>query len=131
MNRRDLLAAGAGMTLVGFPLRQALSLPTSDEQNHASDQRTPRDPVLVRSGFTRKSDGTEEPSTSQPILVRSSDSDGRLSVFLVPVGEHQPYRGAPLHVHHAQDEWIHILAGGGKSRKLVATACGSSRAIPC
>ena len=65
--------------------------------------------------FTRKSDGTDEPVTVQTMfsteVVRSSDSDGRLAVYVFPVGEHHAYRGAPLHLHHEQDEWIHVLGG--------------------
>jgi mannose-6-phosphate isomerase-like protein (cupin superfamily) len=44
-------------------------------------------------------------------VVRSSDSEGRLAVYVFPAGEHHPYRGAPLHLHHEQDELIYIMAG--------------------
>jgi mannose-6-phosphate isomerase-like protein (cupin superfamily) len=44
-------------------------------------------------------------------VVRSSDSEGRLAIFVFPAGDHHPYRGAPLHVHHEQDEWLYIFAG--------------------
>ena len=116
MDRRDLLAAGAGLTLSGFPFCLASSLQASGERNHASDQGTNRHPVLVRSGFTRKSDGTNDraPSPSGMFdaeVVRSSDSQGRLAVFVFPPGNHHSYRGAPLHVHHEQDEWIHVMTG--------------------
>jgi quercetin dioxygenase-like cupin family protein len=85
--------------------------------------------VLVRSGFTRKPDGTDEraPSPSGMFdteVVRSSDSAGRLAIFVFPQGEHHAYQGAPLHVHHEQDEWIYVLAGefvadvGGERMRL-------------
>jgi mannose-6-phosphate isomerase-like protein (cupin superfamily) len=84
--------------------------------------------MLVRSGFTRKFDDTDEPVTVQTMfsteVVRSSDSDGRLAVYVFPVGEHHAYRGAPLHLHHEQDEWIHVLGGefvaevGGERMRL-------------
>jgi mannose-6-phosphate isomerase-like protein (cupin superfamily) len=128
MNRRDLLAAGAGLTLAEFPFRLASFLQASGERNHESDRGTTRHPVLVRSAFTRKSDGTDEPVTVQTMfsteVVRSSDSDGRLAVYVFPVGEHHAYRGAPLHLHHEQDEWIHVLGGefvaevGGERMRL-------------
>ena len=129
MNRRDLLAAGAGLTLTWFPFRLASSLQASDERNHASDQGTARHPVFVRSGFTRKLNGADEraPSPSGMFdteVVRSSDSEGRLAIFVFPPADHHPYRGAPLHVHHEQDEWLYILAGefvaevGGKRMRL-------------
>ena len=57
-------------------------------------------------------------------VVRSSDSERRLAIFLFPPGDHHPYRGAPLHVHHEQDEWLYILAGefvaevGGRRMRL-------------
>jgi mannose-6-phosphate isomerase-like protein (cupin superfamily) len=75
-----------------------------------------RRPVLVRSGFTRKPHGADEraPSPSGMFdteVVRSADSEGRLAVFVFSPGEHYSYRGAPLHVHHAQDEWIYVLEG--------------------
>jgi len=44
-------------------------------------------------------------------VIRYSDSEGRLAVFVFPPGEHHPYRGAPLHVHHEQDEWIYVMTG--------------------
>ena len=129
MNRRDLLATGAGLTLTGLPFRLAFSMQASDESKHASDQGTSRHPVLVRSGFTRKPNGIEEraPSPSGMFdteVVRSPDSEGRLAVFIFPSGDHYPYRGAPLHVHHEQDEWIYVMTGefvaevGGERMRL-------------
>jgi quercetin dioxygenase-like cupin family protein len=44
-------------------------------------------------------------------LSAPADSEGRLAVFIFPPGEHHPYRGAPLHVHHEQDEWIYVMTG--------------------
>lgn len=116
MNRRDVLAAGARLVLTGFPFGLASSLQAPGGRNHASDQGTARHPVLVRSGFTRKPNGADEraPSPSGMFdteVVRSSDSEGRLSVFVFPAGDHHPYRGAPLHVHHEQDEWIYVMTG--------------------
>ncbi|MGB7622574.1 MAG: hypothetical protein WBN92_09515, partial [Terriglobia bacterium] len=116
MNRRDLLATGAGLTLTWFPFRLASSLHTPDERNHAPDQGTARHPVLVRSGFTRKPNGADEraPLPSGMFdteVVGSSDSEGRLAIFVFPPGDHHPYRGAPLHVHHEQDEWIYVMTG--------------------
>jgi mannose-6-phosphate isomerase-like protein (cupin superfamily) len=116
MNRRDLLAATAKLTLTGFPFCLASSLQSSGQGKHASDQRANRRPVLVRSGFTRKPNGSDEraPSPSGMFdteVVRSSDSEGRLAVFVFPPGDHHPYRGAPLHVHHEQDEWIYVMTG--------------------
>jgi len=129
MNRRDLLAAGAGLTLTCFPFRLTSSLQASDERKHASDQGTARHPVLVRSGFTRKPNGADvrAPSPSGMFdteVVRSSDSEGRLAIFVFPPGDHHPYRGAPLHVHHEQDEWIYVMTGefvaevGGERMRL-------------
>ena len=129
MNRRELLAASAGLTLTRSPFRLAFSLQASEERNHALDREPNRHPVLVRSGFTRKPNGTDEraPSPSGMFdteVVRSSDSEGRLAVFVFPPGEHHPYHGAPLHVHHEQDEWIYVLTGefvgevGGERMRL-------------
>jgi mannose-6-phosphate isomerase-like protein (cupin superfamily) len=116
MNRRDLLSTGAGLTLTGFPFRLASSLQVSGEGKHAPDERINRRAVCVRSGFTRKPDGTEEraPSPSGMFdteVVRSADSEGRLAIYVFPAGEHHAYAGAPLHVHHKQDEWIHVMEG--------------------
>ena len=129
MNRRNLFAASAGLTLTGFPFCLA-SLPQAwGERKRTSDQGTNRHPVLVRSGFTRKPTGADEraPSPSGMFdteVVRSSDSEGRLAVFVYPSAEHAPYRGAPLHVHHEQDEWIYVMTGefaaevGGERMRL-------------
>ena len=116
MNRRSVLASGAGLMLAGFPFRGAFFLQASDEGNPVSHQGINQHPVLVRSGFTRTPNGTDQraPSPSGMFdteVVRSSDSDGRLAVFIFPLGDHHPYRGAPLHVHHGQDEWIYVMAG--------------------
>lgn len=129
MNRRDLLAVGAGLMVSGFPFCLASSLQASGKGELASDQGINRHAVLVRSGFTRKPDGADErvPSPSGMFdteVVRSADSEGRLAVFVFPPGEHHPYRGAPLHVHHEQDEWIYVMTGefvaevGGERMRL-------------
>ncbi len=129
MNRRDLLAAGTALTLTGLPFRLASSLQASNERKRASDHATMRHPVLVRSGFTRKPKGADEraPSPSGMFdieVVRSSDSEGRLAVYIFPSGDHHPYLGAPLHVHHEQDEWIYVMTGefvaevGGERMRL-------------
>jgi uncharacterized RmlC-like cupin family protein len=38
-----------------------------------------------------------------------------LAAFVIPVSPNDPprraYSGAPLHVHHEQDEWLYILGG--------------------
>jgi uncharacterized RmlC-like cupin family protein len=65
--------------------------------------------------------------------VRSFDSEGRLAVFVVPTGTHRPFSGAPLHVHHEQDEFLYILEGkfvaevGGQRFRLKA---GDSLLMP-
>ena len=126
MNRRELFAGSAGLALINFSCYSAFSVQASGE---ASDQLINRRAVLVRSGFTRKPDGTDEraPSPSGMFdveVVRSSDSQGRLAVFVFPSGDHHPYRGAPLHMHQEQDEWIYVMTGefvaevGGERMRL-------------
>ncbi len=129
MDRRSFLVTGGLASLAEFPLgRTAFSQAVADV-TPAVNNTNVRLPVLVRSGFTRKPDGTEERAPNQSGMfdaevVRSSDSEGRLAVFVFPSGDHHPYRGAPLHVHHEQDEWLYILAGefvaevGGKRLRL-------------
>jgi mannose-6-phosphate isomerase-like protein (cupin superfamily) len=127
MDRRKFLAVTAGVAGAQFsvapPGLRALTVPQE------SDQPAARQPVFVPSGFTRTTDGTNKraPSPSGMFdteVVRASDSDARLSVYVFPVGDHQPYAGAPLHLHHQQDEWLHILAGdfvaevGGRRMRL-------------
>lgn len=138
MNRRDVLASGARVVLTGLPFGLASSLQASGERNPVSDQRAARSPVLVRSGFTRTPNAANEraPSPSGMFdteVVRSSDSEGRLAVFIFPPGEHHTYRGAPLHLHHDQDEWIYVMTGefvaevGGERMRLKA---GDSLLMP-
>ncbi|MGB7600860.1 MAG: cupin domain-containing protein [Candidatus Sulfotelmatobacter sp.] len=126
MNRRELFAGSARLALINFSFYPAFSAQASGE---ASDQSINRRAVLVRSGFTRKPNGTDQraPSPSGMFdteVVRSSDSEGRLAVFVLPPGDHHPYRGAPLHVHHEQDEWIYVMTGefvaevGGERMRL-------------
>lgn len=114
MKRRDFLVLSARVSGAGGSIGPA-ALWTLGAPQGAS-QAAARRPVLVRSGFTRKPDGTNEraPSPSGMFdteVVRSSDSEQRLAIFVFPQEDHHPYRGAPLHVHHKQDEWLYILAG--------------------
>ena len=126
MNRRNFLTFSAGVAGAACgpdpTLLQALDMEPAPKQSD-------RQPVLVRSGFTRKPDGRDErvPLPSGMFdteVVRSSDSEGRLALFVFSTGDHHPYAGAPLHVHHEQDEWVYILAGefvaevGGKRIRL-------------
>jgi mannose-6-phosphate isomerase-like protein (cupin superfamily) len=129
MDRRAFLAASALASFKGFSLGSATVSQVFADVNQATTNGNARQQVLVRSGFTRTSDGTDERAPSPPGMfdtevVRSSDSEGRLAIFVFPAGDHHPYRGAPLHVHHGQDEWLYILAGefvaevGGKRMRL-------------
>jgi mannose-6-phosphate isomerase-like protein (cupin superfamily) len=129
MDRRAFLAASAFASFEGFSLSSATVLQVFADVNQATTNGNARQPLLVRSGFTRTSDGTDEraPSPSGVFdteVVRSSDSEGRFAIFVFPAGDHHPYRGAPLHVHHEQDEWLYILEGefvaevGGKRMRL-------------
>jgi len=115
MNRRKFLVLSAGVAGVEFPFGTD-ALRASGVPYEGSLQLAARQAVLVRSGFTRTSGGTDERALSpsgmfDTEVVRSSDSEGRLAVFVFPPGCHHPYRGAPLHVHHEQDEWIYVLTG--------------------
>ena len=122
MMRRDFLALSAGAASLSFGF--GLGAPHDpSEPAHA------RQAVLVRSGFTRKPDGSDERAASpsgmfDTEVVRSADSAGRLAVFVFPTGEHHAYRGAPLHVHHEQDEWVYVMTGefvaevGGERMRL-------------
>ncbi len=138
MDRRAFLATSALASFDGFSLGSATVSQTFAGVNQATTNGSVRHPVLVRSGFTRTSDGTDEraPTSSGMFdteVVRSSDSEGRLAIFVFPTGDHHPYRGAPLHVHHEQDEWLYILAGefvaevSGKRMRLKA---GDSLLMP-
>jgi mannose-6-phosphate isomerase-like protein (cupin superfamily) len=124
MKRREFLGISSGVAIAKYPFHSIPSSQDALESDQTPNPGTDRHPVLVRTGFTRRANGTEEPTTSQQTVVRSFDSEGRLAAFVVPVGQHEPYRGAPLHVHHEQDEWLHILAGefvaevGGKGFRL-------------
>ncbi len=114
MNRRSFISLGAGVgvaSLAKAGLAQARP-------------GAGRKPVLVKAGLTRRPDGTEAAAGIQQTVVRSFDSQGRLAAFVLPPAKHTPYQGAPLHLHHEQDEWIHITDGefvaevGGKRYRL-------------
>jgi mannose-6-phosphate isomerase-like protein (cupin superfamily) len=112
MQRRELIRLGAGLgaaslaNVLASASEQAPALP-------ADKPGTNREPVLVRAGMSRKADGTEAPHPYQHELVRSFDSEGRLTALVLPVDAypHNVYQGAPRHVHHENDEWIYILEG--------------------
>ena len=93
MNRRTFLAVSGGAGLVEPIFRCAPRLRASAGADQVPTNRVARQPVLVRSGFTRKPDGTDERAPSQSgmfdiAVVRSSDSEGRLAVFVFPAGDH-------------------------------------------
>ena len=124
MDRRSFVALSSGAALAELqPAIQGLPRYRSSAKTVAKQARQP---VLVRAGFTRRPDGSEVATKDQQTVVRSFDSEGRLAAFVVPVGEHKPYVGAPLHLHHEQDEWIFIVQGefvaevGGKRIRLRA-----------
>ena len=110
MKRRKFLALGAGLGVA--PLVDVMA---GLAQTPVGPARSPgaRKPVLVRAGMSRHADGSEGPHRFQDTLVRSFDSDGKLVALVLPVGnyEHNLYHGAPLHVHHENDEWLYILDG--------------------
>lgn len=90
MNRRDLLAAGAGLTLTESSFCLASSLQASGERNRASDRGTVRYSVIVRSGFTRKPNGADDraPSPSGMFdteVVRASRSSCFRQVTIIPI----------------------------------------------
>lgn len=127
MERRRFLALTAGVA--GTRLSLAPARLRAFAAPHESGQASGRQPIFVPSGFTREPDGTAKPVPSpsgmfDTEVIRSSDSDGRLATYVFPIGNHHPYSGAPLHVHHEQDEWLYILAGefvaevGGKRMRL-------------
>ena len=106
-----MLSVGMG---VGFVVGKKAFLASADSRGAV--QSPGRRPVFVRSGFTRKPNGANlrAPSPSGMFdteVVRSTDSEGRFAAFVFPPGDHHAYQGAPLHVHHEQDEWIYVLAG--------------------
>ena len=111
MNRRTFLAVSGGASFGKFSLLSAAVAQTFADVSQATTPEEARHPVLVRSGFTRTPDGASVATGHQQTVVRSFDSEGRLAAFVVQVGDHEPYTGAPLHVHHEQDEWLYILAG--------------------
>jgi mannose-6-phosphate isomerase-like protein (cupin superfamily) len=128
MNRRHFVALTAGAASAAAPFLNGQ--PRLDPPKLP----TPRQPVLVRDGLSRSPDGTNTPpSIPQRTVVRSFDSDGRLAVFVVPPGKHPVFHGAPLHLHHEQDEFLYILEGefvaevGGKRMRLKA---GDSLLMP-
>lgn len=121
MKRRKFLSLGAGFGAAAFAESLIAETPQPTAKSEAA-----REPLLMRAGLSRKSDGTNAPKSFQHTLVRSFDSEGRLVVLTLPVDDypHFTYSGAPLHVHHEEDEWIYILEGefvaevGGKRYRL-------------
>jgi len=70
--------------------------------------RTPR--VLASSEGLRLQSG---PGRDLIFKVTGEDTQGALDYFIVEVG---PRGGPPLHVHHHQEETIHVLSGRFKVR---------------
>jgi quercetin dioxygenase-like cupin family protein len=64
--------------------------------------------VLVKPGEGRFSYSTEELRKSNFCKLTSEDTGGACSIFVINA---RPRSGPPLHVHHREDEWYHVLAG--------------------
>jgi mannose-6-phosphate isomerase-like protein (cupin superfamily) len=121
MNRRHFVA----LTTIASAASAAAPFLAAQPMLDAPKPETARQPVLVRDGLSRRPDGTNTPPPiPQRTIVRSFDSEGRLAVFVVPPGKHSAFHGAPLHLHHEQDELLYILEGefvaevGGKRMRL-------------
>ncbi len=107
MKRRKFLSLGFGLSatsIVGALAADAQTTPVSHRE---------RKPVLVKAGWSRLADGGVTPRPYQHTMVRSKDSEGRLAAFVLPPAtyEHGAYQGAPLHIHHENDEWIYVIEG--------------------
>jgi quercetin dioxygenase-like cupin family protein len=63
----------------------------------------PNDGLRLRSG----------PGRDLVFKVTGDDTDGAFDYFVVEVG---PHGGPPLHVHHTQEETLHVLSGRFKVR---------------
>lgn len=111
MKRRKFLALGAGLGAAS--MTQSMTGVAQALGETAKTAAGARKPLLVRAGMSRHADGSEGPHPFQNTLVRSFDSDGKLVALVLPVNnyEHNLYQGAPLHVHHENDEWLYILDG--------------------
>jgi hypothetical protein len=96
MNRRNFIALGSAIAAAELPASSVLLVQDAVVSDPSSKPQTVRQPVLVRSGLTRRADGREEPARSQQTVVRSVDSEGRLAAFVVPIGEHEPYAARPF-----------------------------------
>jgi len=112
MKRRRFLALGAGLGVASIAdgvVGVGQAAPEPGKGKAPGDRK----PVLVRAGMSRRADGSEGPHPFQNTLVRSFDSEGKLVALVLPVNNYERnlYQGAPLHVHHENDEWIYILEG--------------------
>jgi len=115
MDRRRFLAITAAAGAASLADLQAVEAARASQTNSVPAHASARKPVLVRAGLSRRPDGTDVPDGPQQTVVRSFDSEGRLAAFVIPVSPltppRSPFGGAPLHVHHEQDEWLYILGG--------------------
>lgn len=122
MNRRSFVRLGYAFALADVQPHPGLLSPDALAANQATMRGGVRQPVLVRAGFTRPPDGKQEATNSQQTVVRSFDSDGRLAAFIVPVGEHNAYHGAPcMHITSRTSGFTSWPVNS--SRKSAASAC--------
>ena len=130
MNRGKFLTMSAAAAVAKFP-PSATPVPQSEPQSaQAARLKIERPPIVVRAGFTRRADGTQEPTISQQTVVRSIDSEGRLAAFVVPAGQHEPYRGAPF-TSIARKVSGFTLSRASLSPKSGASVTVSNMAILC
>ena len=64
--------------------------------------------VIVKPGEGRFSYSTEELRKTNFCKLTSEDSGGACSIFEINA---RPRSGPPLHVHHRENEWYHVLSG--------------------
>jgi len=111
-SRRSFLrfSYSAASLLVGSAIAQAFSKNTTGKSRDGQTRKSPEPnipsakPIFVPPEGNR----SDEPTGNIKIRVSGSDNGGAVAVLEVQT---KPDDGAPLHVHHVENEWFYALEG--------------------
>jgi len=129
--RRAFLQSIFAVSALPGASHRFLSHSDGDTGSLQSDRTTQADRAfVVGPGASRPGKGIAIRGTMISVKVSGDDNGGGFVLFEVPAS---PLSGPPLHVHHIEDEWFHVLEGQLKVQigsRLFTLEQGASAYLP-
>jgi mannose-6-phosphate isomerase-like protein (cupin superfamily) len=111
-SRRSFLhfSYSAASLFVGSAITQAFSTNTTGEPRNGQTRQSPEPNITNAKAIFVPPEGNRSAEPTGNIKIRVSGNDNGGAVAVVEV-QTNPDDGAPLHVHHVQNEWFYAFAG--------------------